>query len=231
MSLEFVPHKHPEWQGKHSFWSPSSHRLDRKDWDNWGKEELLDYVLTTLRSIKAADIGTYIHEEAAFSIENRLRIRNKTHASDVILRKLVREGIPRSIINPGEFAETFMAYVNDGIGFDMWPEVPVGIGDDAFGSVDALYFDYKTKLLRIHDLKTGKAPVKMEQLLEYAAYFCLEYKFKPGEIHAELRIYQLGEIISYEPTASDILTFMERIRKGNETMIRINGGKDEKLRS
>lgn len=225
MSLVFTPHKHPEWEGKHSFFSPSSHRLDKKDWDDWNNEELINYIITTLRSQKAADIGTFIHEEAAFSIKHNLRIRNKTHASDVILRKLIRSGIPRSIINPSEFAETFMAYVNDGIGYGMWPEVQVGISDDAFGTVDALYFDYTKKLLRIHDLKTGRAAAKMEQLIEYAAYFCLEYKIKPGEIETELRIYQSGEIIVANPTAPDILPCMERIRKGNNAMIKINGGK------
>ena len=35
----------------------------------------------------------------------------------------------------------------------------------------------------------------MEQLLIYAAYFCLEYGFKPRDIDIELRIYQNDEVL------------------------------------
>jgi hypothetical protein len=39
----------------------------------------------------------------------------------------------------------------------------------------------------------------MKQLYVYAAYFCLEYGFKPYEIEGELRLYQndaiVGEVI------------------------------------
>lgn len=40
-------------------------------------------------------------------------------------------------------------------------------------------------MLRIHDLKTGISPVHMDQLLIYAALFCLEYKIKPGSIDTD----------------------------------------------
>ena len=65
--------------------------------------------------------------------------------------------------------------------------------------------------LRIHDLKTGKTPVHVEQLLIYAALFCLEYKVKPSEIDIELRIYQNDDILIIEPTAEDIVPIMDRI--------------------
>ncbi len=216
MSLIFTPHKHKEWEGKHSFLSPSSHRLD-KDLNE-------DDFLAMMRSQYAAAIGTALHEKACFRINKKLRVRDKTHAADMILDKLVESDIPRAIIEPGEFAETFMAYVNDAIGYDMFAEVPIGVSDDAFGTVDALTFDYKTKLLRIFDLKTGRIPAKPEQLIEYAAYFCIEYKFKPGEIKTELRIYQSGEITTIEPTASDILPFMTRIKRGDKILKKLNGG-------
>ena len=223
MSLEFVPHEHPEWKNKHSFWSPSSHRLDKKDWENWSDAEILEYIISTLRKDKATDIGTIIHAEAAWNIERRLRIKNKSIAFYDIQKALMKADIPEAIINPAEFAETYMAYVNDGVGYNMYTEVQVGTGDAAFGSIDAMSFDYKTKFLRIHDLKTGTTPTKIEQLIAYAAYICLEYKFKPGEIKSELRIYQSGEIISYEPTASDLLTYMERIRRGSDIFQRVVG--------
>ena len=51
----------------------------------------------------------------------------------------------------------------------------------------------------------------MEQLMVYAALFCLEYKIKPGEIEMELRIYQNDEVLYHEPTAEDILPIMDKI--------------------
>jgi len=51
----------------------------------------------------------------------------------------------------------------------------------------------------------------MEQLLIYAALFCLEYKIKPGEIEIELRLYQNDDIVIHNPTADEILPIMDRI--------------------
>ena len=51
----------------------------------------------------------------------------------------------------------------------------------------------------------------MEQLLIYAALFCLEYLVKPGDIQIELRIYQHNEILLHEPTADEILPIMDKI--------------------
>ena len=52
----------------------------------------------------------------------------------------------------------------------------------------------------------------MEQLMIYAAYFCLEYKMKPGDLQTELRIYQNDDILICNPSASDILPIMDKIK-------------------
>ena len=91
----------------------------------------------------------------------------------------------------------------------MTPEQKLYYSDLCFGTADAICF--KDNLLRIHDLKTGETPANMHQLEIYAALFCLEYKMKPGDIKMELRIYQLDEVIIYEPTAEDILPIMDKI--------------------
>ena len=65
--------------------------------------------------------------------------------------------------------------------------------------------------LRIHDLKTGETPAKMEQLMVYAALFCLEYDYKPQDIQMELRIYQSDEVLVHNPTIEDIFPIMDRI--------------------
>lgn len=105
--------------------------------------------------------------------------------------------------------KTLNMYVNDAIGFKMTPEQPLYYSENCFGTADAIMF--RDNMLRIHDLKTGVTPAHMEQLMIYAALFCLEYKLKPGEIDIELRIYQSDEILYYKPTAEDILPIMDRI--------------------
>lgn len=105
--------------------------------------------------------------------------------------------------------KTLSAYVNDAIGYKMDTEVVLFYSPRFFGTADAICF--RDNILRIHDLKTGKTPVHMEQLEIYAALFCLEYKVKPGEIEMELRIYQNNEMIVHNPTAEDILPIMDRI--------------------
>lgn len=105
--------------------------------------------------------------------------------------------------------KTLYAYVNDAIGFKMDTEVVLLYSERFFGTADAISF--RNNMLRIHDLKTGKTPVHMEQLEIYAALFCLEYKIKPGGIEIELRIYQNDEVIYHNPTAEDILPIMDKI--------------------
>lgn len=105
--------------------------------------------------------------------------------------------------------KTIYAYVNDAIGFKMSTEVVLFYSERFFGTADSIAF--RNNFLRIHDLKTGKQPASMEQLLIYAALFCLEYKVRPGDIETELRIYQNDDIQYGYPTAEDILPIMDRI--------------------
>lgn len=132
---------------------------------------------------KAAEMGTRLHQWAKDTID--LGIKQ-----------------PRS-------KKTLSAYVNDAIGFKMDTEVVLFYSERFFGTADAISF--RNNVLRIHDLKTGKTPVHMEQLEVYAALFCLEYRVKPGEIDMELRIYQNDEILYHNPTAEDILPIMDKI--------------------
>ena len=132
---------------------------------------------------KASELGTKLHEWAKETID--LGIKQ-----------------PRS-------KKTIYAYVNDAIGFKMDTEVVLFYSERFFGTADAICF--RNNVLRIHDLKTGKGPVHIEQLMVYAALFCLEYRVKPGEIEMELRIYQNDEILYHKPTAEDILPIMDKI--------------------
>lgn len=93
---------------------------------------------------------------------------------------------------------------------------------DFSGTADAISF--RNNFLRIHDLKTGKRPVHIEQLEIYAALFCLEYRVKPEDIHIELRIYQNDEILVHEPTAEDIIQIMNKIVHCDKVILNLERG-------
>ncbi len=153
-----------------------------------------DKVMETYRNKKAAEMGTRLHQWAKDTID--LRIKQ-----------------PRS-------NKTIYAYVNDAIGYGMDTEVVLYYSDRFFGTADAISF--KRNVLRIHDLKTGKTPVHMEQLEVYAALFCLEYRVNPADIQIELRIYQNDTIIYHEPTVEDIVPIMDKIVHLNKLLEKID---------
>ena len=117
--------------------------------------------------------------------------------------------------------DTVCMYINDAIGFRMRPEQPLFYSSICFRTCDAIAFDAKKKLLRIHDLKTGTTPAKMDQLITYAALFFLDYQndlrvddqLDIMDISVELRIYQNCEVIPYYPTPDEILTRMDLIMR------------------
>lgn len=116
--------------------------------------------------------------------------------------------------------KTLYAYINDAIGFRMDTEVVLYYSQYFFGTADAISF--RNGMLRIHDLKTGESG-HMEQLMVYAALFCLEYRMKPGEIKFELRLYKNDNVEVFNPTAEDILPIMDIIVRKNKILERIDG--------
>ena len=142
---------------------------------------------------RASEMGTILHQWAKTTID--LGIRQ-----------------PRS-------NKTLYAYVNDAIGFKMSTEVVLFYSEHFFGTADAISF--RDGVLRIHDLKTGKTPVHMEQLKIYAALFCLEYGFKPADISIELRIYQNDQVIVHNPAVDEIVPIMDKIVHFEKILSRI----------
>lgn len=108
-----------------------------------------------------------------------------------------------------ENGRTLNSYVNDAIGYGMTPEQILYYSDNCFGTADSISFD--GRLLRIHDLKTGKVPASFHQLEVYAALFCLEYDVNPTEIDICMRIYQQDEVLEESPDPDQILYVMEKI--------------------
>lgn len=104
---------------------------------------------------------------------------------------------------------TLNMYVNDAIGFRMQTEQVLYFSDNCFGTADAICF--KQNILRIHDYKSGAHPASMNQLLIYAALFCLEYKVQPHNIEIELRLYQSDEVLVHHPEPEQIYAIMDKI--------------------
>lgn len=152
--------RHPELEGKHALLSASNY-----SWIRYEDDKMLDRLDTQM----LAQLGTRLHIVAAELIDLGLKLPDN--------------------------GTTLSSHVNDAIGFRMTPEVVLMASYNAFGTADALSFrkerpEDKRFTLRIHDLKNGVNKAKFDQLMIYAAYFCIEYGQQPNEIDIELRIYQ-----------------------------------------
>jgi len=121
--------------------------------------------------------------------------------------------------------KTLNLYVNDAIGYKMATEQLLYYSPNCFGTADAISF--RQNVLRIHDLKTGESPTSMRQLEVYAALFCLEYHIKPSDIRIELRLYQLDEVLIYEPLPEDIYRIMDKIIVFDKQIEKIKIGEEE----
>lgn len=167
-----------------------------KHWELQGKHAFLsashyhwinydvERLISVYRNFRAKEYGTKLHEFACTAIELGVQLY--------------------------DCERTLNRYVNDAIGFGMTPEVTLYYSDNCFGTADTIA--YSDKVLRIHDLKTGKTPASFHQLEVYAALFCLEYDVNPGDIEIHLRIYQYDEDpLEEEPDPEIILSIMETI--------------------
>lgn len=152
-------------------------------WHNYDDEKLI----ARFETFDAKERGTEIHAHAA---------------SDILFGEKYGFKRPKN-------RTTYNMYVNDAIGYRMKPEQPLYYSDVCFGTVDAICIS--NNVLRIHDLKTGMTPAHMEQLLTYAALFCLEYRQDPYELSFILRIYQDNDIVEMRPTGDEVRVFMDEI--------------------
>lgn len=164
-------------------------------WINYTNEKLIDVYRSSMASLR----GTMLHDFASTCIKLNQRLPRSPHALN--------------------------AFVNDAITFQMKSEQILYFSENCFGTADAICFSKQLKsnrmLLRIHDLKTGKIPGHIEQLLVYAALFCLEYSIKPSEIDMELRIYQEEDIKIFRPTVEDVYPIMDKIIAFDEIIKKI----------
>lgn len=206
--------EHWNLKGKHALFSPSQPAFLRYD-----DEKILLRYLNKNR----VQLGTEIHEFAASQIELHIKatsVKNLASCMETyIYSKYSQKNedykqLGLSLINslrqlPKEVFETVKLYINDGIGYRMTPEQILYYSDDIFGTADTISF--REDRLRIHDLKTGVNPAHMEQLILYAALFCLEYSINPLSIRIELRLYQDGNVICHEPETAEIQAIIDKL--------------------
>lgn len=193
--------KHLELEGQHAIFGASKY-----SWLNDKNEiEIIDRFIAGYMP----QIGTSIHEFAKNAIVNRIKL-SKNDKKMILMHLVTNDDIPRAVIDELDLElifETVRMYVNDSIGFRMEPEVILRYSGYSFGTSDSVSF--RDNFLRIHDLKTGSRPAKIEQLLVYAAYLCLEYSIDPFDISgSELRIYQKGEALIHNPDPKEIKEIM-----------------------
>lgn len=158
-------------------------------WLNYDEERLEERWLNAQAARRGTELHAFAHE--AVRLKQKLPGNNKT----------------------------LNRYVNDAIGFRMKCEQVLYFSEYCFGTADTVGFKQNNMQLRIHDLKTGVNTGSMHQLEIYAALFCLEYGFRPGELEMILRIYQNDEIIEsvagvevIAPIISKIIVFDQKIR-------------------
>lgn len=150
-------------------------------WINYDDERLESYFTSSI----AAQRGTELH---------------------ALAHDLIRLGVKLPRNN-----KTLNQYVNDVIGYRMTPEQTLFYSENAFGTPDAISFSESRKILRISDLKTGVTKASEKQLLVYAAFFCLEYGYKPFDLRIELRLYQEDECRLYLADPVDVVQIMDKI--------------------
>lgn len=127
-------------------------------WLNYTPEKLEAVYLNQ----KAKEEGTMLHSFAAIAISKRIKLAHNKKALNM--------------------------FINDAIGYKMFPEQVLFYSYNSFGTADAIGF--RDNLLRIFDLKTGITKPSFKQLDIYAALFCLEYGVDPTTIKFEERLYQ-----------------------------------------
>lgn len=204
--MQWIDHK--DLEGKHAFLGASNFR-----WINWNEQEFRERYYTQF----ATQTGTAIHQLAHDCIVSRIKITK--HDKHLIDLCLYHAYIPSDAYNSEEFLDNLVLFINDAIGFHMSSEVLLYYSEFCFGTADAISFNEIDNTLRVHDLKTGVAPAHFEQLLLYAALFCLEYHKNPKTFKTELRIYQNPEVIIYNPESIEIGKYMDLIASRSKTIL------------
>lgn len=191
---------HHQLEGQHAFLGASQFR-----WLNYDDQLLFDRYYGQY----ATSVGTAAHTLAHDCICSRTKLNKQDkHLVEITMYK---NFIPKGAYDADQILLNMIPFVNDAIGFHMSSEIILFYSYKSFGTTDAISFNEKENCLRISDLKTGSTPAHMEQLLIYAALFCLEYHKNPNSFKTCLKIYQNFEVTESIPDPKDIQNIMDII--------------------
>lgn len=180
-------------------WKQYSHLENTHAFLSPSKHYWLNYspekLISSYHNHKKISLGTQYHKLAAQLITFAVRLPNTS--------------------------ATFNSFVNDAIGFKMKAEVVLFHSYNCYGTADAISFS--NGVLRVHDLKTGRTPGSINQLLIYAGLFILNYAVDFREIkEIHLRIYQDEEVLEFSPLPSEIADVVSRIEEADKIIESIN---------
>lgn len=196
--------EHLELKGRHALFGPS-----QPSWLNYNQEDAFNKLISSW----STSVGTVAHAFAKTCIDKKVKFyKTDKKALKLYLLDNGIQNIPIYIVENLDLESmsiNLSQYVNDAISLRMSTEVPLRYSELIFGTTDAISFD--DNVLHIHDLKTGRQPGKVDQLLSYAGLFCLEYRIKPVDISADLRIYQDCEILNYNPSPEELMDICDQI--------------------
>lgn len=192
---------HKEYEGKHAFLGASNYH-----WLGYDQQTLGDRYYNQFSQI----IGTALHQLAHECILSRTKLTK--HDVHLVDNAMFRAFVPKDAYDPNELLSNLVPFVNDAIGFHMSSEILLFVSPLCFGTTDAIKYDDLERVLRIHDLKSGLTPAKMDQLYIYAAMFCKEYNVNPKRLkQIECRIYQNNMCVIDNPSPDIILDIMNKI--------------------
>lgn len=201
----------------HALFAPSSTSYLNTDFSD---VDAVEELIQRKRAAKyATKVGTVLHDYAQKRIKLGMRL-NKAERNSVVFY-LLTNGIPEDVFDIEFIFENLRTYINDCILHRMNVEQKLKFSDIFYGTADAISFEKNR--LKIFDLKTGRSPVHIEQLMQYAALFCLEYGYKPSNIEIELRIYQADQVAVCEVDPNDIKDIINSMRITNKIYHEMRG--------
>lgn len=130
-----------------------------KTWLNYDREKIRQRVVAA----RAVQRGTELHELA----EHCIRMKTPLDPSNGVIS----------------------TYVRDCIEYDMNTEVQMMYSEDIGGTADALHYDQAANRLYVFDLKTGDRKTSINQVIIYAALWCLTNYHNALSMTFDLRIY------------------------------------------
>lgn len=154
--------------------------------------------------------------------KEKLIERYKTHSAQALgtrFHNVAAELISLAVRLP-DIPVAINMHVNDAIGFGMSPEVVLYYSPNCYGTADAI--SWENGILRIHDLKTGRSSVSLDQLMVYAALFCLDYDVEPTDLlETHLRVYQGEEVIIFNPSPREVFDVTKIIIEADKIINKI----------